>query len=216
MGHIAPLESTPRGVYTGAIGYVAAHHAQFNVAIRTAVLSNREAVMGIGSGIKYSSRDSGDCDECRSKVSFLTRRIPPFQLIETILWDGGFQYLDQHLARMRDCAEYFDYPFNEDQICALIEEHEPTLRVPSRIRVLLSGDGVLEITSAPQVSSPFGQVTLAQSPVNSSDRFLYHKTTHRLLYTAELARANALDCDDALFFNERHDPTDGAIPTMSL
>ena len=216
MGHIAQLESTPRGVYTGAIGYVAAHHAQFNVAIRTAVLSNREGVMGIGSGITYSSRASDEWDECRSKASFLTRRIPPFQLIETILWDGGFQYLDQHLARMRDSAEYFDYPFNEDQTCALIAEHEPTLKVPSRIRVLLSRDGVLEITSAPQVSSPFGQVTLAQSPVNSSDRFLYHKTTHRLLYTAELARANALDCDDALFFNERHELAEGAIHNVFL
>src|SRR5947209_18730288 len=104
---------------------------------------------------------------------------------------------------MRDSAEYFDYPFNEDQTCALIAEHEPTPKVLSKIRVLLSRDGVLEITSAPQVSSPFGQVTLAQSPVNSSDRFLYHKTTHRLLYTAALARANALDSDDALFLTER-------------
>ena len=55
MEHIAELESSSRGVYTGAIGYVAGGRTQFNVAIRTSVVSAGKGIMGVGSGITYDS-----------------------------------------------------------------------------------------------------------------------------------------------------------------
>jgi para-aminobenzoate synthetase/4-amino-4-deoxychorismate lyase len=48
MELISELETTPRGMYTGSIGYFAPTQAQFNVAIRTAVLQHQEGLMGGG------------------------------------------------------------------------------------------------------------------------------------------------------------------------
>ena len=43
MEILAELEPEPRGIYTGAIGYVApGGDAQFNVAIRTALIDERQ------------------------------------------------------------------------------------------------------------------------------------------------------------------------------
>src|SRR5439155_12727836 len=59
MQIIRSLEPGPRGVYTGAIGYVAPDgRAQFNVAIRTAVIDLRAGLLdfGVGSGIVWDSQ----------------------------------------------------------------------------------------------------------------------------------------------------------------
>jgi para-aminobenzoate synthetase/4-amino-4-deoxychorismate lyase len=57
----------------------------------------------------------------------------------------------------------------------------------------------------------FGRVRISGMQVSSTDRFLYHKTTHRDVYERELAAALNAGCDDALFFNERGELTEGAI-----
>jgi para-aminobenzoate synthetase / 4-amino-4-deoxychorismate lyase len=51
-------------------------------------------------------------------------------------------------------------------------------------------------------------VTLSTTPVDSSDPFLYHKTTHRPLYRSELGRHPGYG--DVLFANERGEVTEGA------
>ena len=56
MQIIRELEDEPRGVYTGAIGYIApTKDAIFNVAIRTLVIDGTKGKMGIGSGIVFDS-----------------------------------------------------------------------------------------------------------------------------------------------------------------
>ena len=52
------LECGPRGIYTGSIGFVAPDNsAQFNVAIRTAVIDKRNSTLeyGVGGGIVWDS-----------------------------------------------------------------------------------------------------------------------------------------------------------------
>jgi para-aminobenzoate synthetase/4-amino-4-deoxychorismate lyase len=49
---------------------------------------------------------------------------------------------------------------------------------------------------------------------DSSDVFLFHKTTHRELYNRELARARASGFFDTLFCNERGELTEGAITNV--
>lgn len=77
MEIIRELESSPRGIYTGSIGYFApdtnaAPKAVFNVAIRTIVLENGYGEMGIGSGITYDSQAIDEYVECAIKARFLT------------------------------------------------------------------------------------------------------------------------------------------------
>src|SRR5258705_10196387 len=55
--HIARLENSERGVYTGAIGYLGPGQAHFSVPIRTIVVQEDEGIMGVGSGITYRSEE---------------------------------------------------------------------------------------------------------------------------------------------------------------
>ncbi|HJR61185.1 MAG TPA: aminodeoxychorismate synthase component I [Vicinamibacterales bacterium] len=74
MQIIRDLESMPRGIYTGAIGYFSPRgRAHFNVAIRTVVIDRQagEAEFGVGSGIVWDSVDEDEYDECVLKARML-------------------------------------------------------------------------------------------------------------------------------------------------
>ena len=53
------------------------------------------------------------------------------------------------------------------------------------------------------------QIKLASEPVNTDDRFLYHKTTHRHVYAA--AEAERVGCDEVILWNARGEITEGTI-----
>jgi para-aminobenzoate synthetase / 4-amino-4-deoxychorismate lyase len=81
MELIAELESAPRGVYTGAIGFVEPSangrpRAVFNVAIRTVVvnLDAGTAEYGIGGGITHDSSAEAEYEEALTKARVLTER----------------------------------------------------------------------------------------------------------------------------------------------
>lgn len=74
MEIISELEDSPRGVYTGSIGYVSpGPEAQFNVAIRTVTVDREKALaeFGVGSGVTYDSSAKNEYEECRTKARFL-------------------------------------------------------------------------------------------------------------------------------------------------
>lgn len=75
MEIISELEESPRGVYTGSIGYVSpGPEAQFNVAIRTVTVDRETglAEFGVGSGVTYDSNAGSEYEECRTKSRMLT------------------------------------------------------------------------------------------------------------------------------------------------
>ena len=212
MELISELESTQRGVYTGSIGYFAPGRAQFNVAIRTAVLRGQEGLLGVGGGITYDSSSPEEWKESQSKAAFLTQDAPDFKIIETMRWDGEYRLLEEHLDRMRASAEYFRFQFDEPKARKAIEGLAAAFgQRPHRVRLLLAQDGALELGSSEIDFTPIGRVRLASQTVLSSNRFLYHKTTRRDIFTQELAAARAAQYDDALFFNERGELTEGAV-----
>jgi len=76
MEIIAELEGVPRGVYTGAIGWIAPDRAMtFAVPIRTVELAGASAIMGVGSGIVADSDPDREYDECLLKADFLRRAL---------------------------------------------------------------------------------------------------------------------------------------------
>ena len=108
MELIAGLETSPRGIYTGCIGYlspgggsrgpenlgslgVAAMEACFSVAIRTVCVDRArgQAEYGVGSGVTHYSSAAAEFEECRIKARVLTERRPPFDLFETLRLDAG-------------------------------------------------------------------------------------------------------------------------------
>jgi para-aminobenzoate synthetase/4-amino-4-deoxychorismate lyase len=113
MQIIAALESTPRGLYTGCIGFLApGRQAQFSVAIRTVVIDRQAhlAEYGVGGGIVWESEAASEYDECLTKARVLAESRPHVTLLETILWEptSGYFLLDRHLDRLLESAAYFD------------------------------------------------------------------------------------------------------------
>ncbi len=73
MEIIPELEKAPRGIYTGAIGFISPNgEAYFNVAIRTITMKNKIGQIGIGAGITIGSDPISEFEETVLKASFLT------------------------------------------------------------------------------------------------------------------------------------------------
>jgi para-aminobenzoate synthetase / 4-amino-4-deoxychorismate lyase len=220
MQIIRELEPGPRGVYTGAIGFISPDRSSlFNVAIRTLVLKDGQARMGVGGGIVADSRPLDEYRECLLKASFLTRSRPSFQLIETMLWNNRFALLSLHLDRMESSASYFDFPFDRSSITSQLLEQSnqfpPGER--SRVRLLLDSAGKITVTAtACAPGQATGYVRLSPERVSSGDVFLRHKTTCRDRYERLYAEASAVGFDDVLFRNERGEMTEGAISNIFI
>jgi len=72
MQLIRELESSPRGVYSGAIGYLRPDGAMcFSVAIRCVQLVGERAVYGVGGGIVWDSAAESEWRECAVKAAVL-------------------------------------------------------------------------------------------------------------------------------------------------
>jgi para-aminobenzoate synthetase/4-amino-4-deoxychorismate lyase len=212
MEIIDELEESPRGIYTGSIGYFTRDRAQFNVAIRTVALNKRKGIMGIGGGITHDSSAPDEWNECHWKAAFLLESEAEFKLIETFYWDRGYRFSREHLARLRDSARYWGFKFDQKTIAGQLQRASRKFpQRPCRVRMTLSSDGQLAITHSDYVAQRFGRVGISKRTVKSGDRFLYHKTTNRALYEEELAAARKRELDDVVFFNERGELTEGAI-----
>jgi len=226
MKIIAGLERTARGIYTGAIGYLRpGRRAQFNVAIRTAVVNRVTGVTkyGIGGGIVWDSDAQQEYAECLLKARILRDETAgaDFQLLETTRWAPGQGYalLDEHLARMADSAAYFDFDFEFDRERACNELKDRAQAFPKtaqRVRMLLSASGILDVTSTPLNALPAGPVRLklAANPVRVDNPFLYHKTTRRDVY--DQARASVDDCDEVLLWNRDGYLTEATIANVAV
>jgi para-aminobenzoate synthetase/4-amino-4-deoxychorismate lyase len=214
MEIISELERRPRGVYTGAIGYIAPDgSAQFSVGIRTAVIdiASERLTFGVGSGIVWDSSSAAEYQECLLKAAIFERRPQVFDLLETLRWspDGGFFLLGRHLRRMRRSAEYFQYQFDEPEILSALDRAVAAMAEPQRLRLLLARDGRVRVECAPlgPKSDAPARLGIAAGPIDPSNVFLFHKTTHRVMY----ADAMQPECDDVVLWT-----ADGAVTESTL
>ncbi|MCS6988566.1 MAG: aminodeoxychorismate synthase component I [Chloroherpetonaceae bacterium] len=222
MDIISELEAEPRGVYTGAIGYVSPQkEACFSVAIRTLLVSQSVGEMGIGSGVTIDSAQDIEYDECLLKANFLSKPVEEFALIESIKFCGGFCLLEKHLARLKDSARYFDFRCDESEIRSRLFDYARSLDSARlyKVRVLLERSGRIEISHSLVEPLDRGErlrVAVAEKRANSADKFFYHKTTHRPLYDEASALARELGLADFLFLNERGELAEGAISNVFI
>jgi para-aminobenzoate synthetase component I len=72
MEIIRAVEPYPRGVYCGAIGWMAPDgRADFSVAIRTLSVTGRRIVMNVGGGVVHGSTAAGEWEEALWKARFV-------------------------------------------------------------------------------------------------------------------------------------------------
>lgn len=222
MELICELESTPRGLYCGAIGWMdaprgAARVGDFclSVAIRTLTLGPEErgvraARLGIGAGIVADSRADDEYEESHLKARFLTGLDPGFELFETMFAQARkegpltLRNLDRHLARLGHSARVLGFRFDR---CAALEAVSgllPTLSpgVNWRVRLALSHDGSLQLQHgalAPLAHEPVALV-VAQQRLPDFNPLAAHKTTLRQVLDEGVRAAERAGAFDSLFF----------------
>lgn len=213
------LEFSPRGVYTGAIGFAAPDgSATFSVAIRTLTKVGDHLEYGIGSGIVAGSDAHDEVREWHLKGKFLTHAdTAHVNLIETLRYEPGegLVRVQRHLARLARSAAWLGCPAPTEAIFERLMALQSA--VPLRVRVELAQDGTFVITTAPLGAGPRSdRVAIARSPVERANPFLQHKTTERALFHAATQYAQAHGFADVLFRNEDGEVTEGAISNVFL
>jgi para-aminobenzoate synthetase / 4-amino-4-deoxychorismate lyase len=217
MEIIAELEDSPRGIYTGAIGYLAPPQASdpralFNVAIRTVVLDTESgaAEYGVGGGITFDSVAAAEFDEVLAKARVLSERRPGFALTETLRFDPGtgFAFVDDHLHRLSRSARYFGFAERDDDVRRALELSVAGVDRTCAVRLVLRRDGTVNALVGPALSSPDETLRLAidDERVDRSDPFLYHKTTSRERHRRAIARHP--HADDVILVNDRDEVTE--------
>ena len=213
MEIIAELEKNPRNIYTGTIGFIAPdRRAQFNVAIRTVLVNKRENVAeyGTGGGIVWDSTPASEFRECQTKARLLTHAYPEFSLLESLLWspENGFYLLEGHLERLRKSATYFGFPLDIEGIRILLTESTRALApLDHKVRLLVPEHKSPVIETRPLQSRQGSyHVCLAKEPVDSTNPFLYHKTTLRDVYDQRLK--SHPESHDVLLWNEKGEITE--------
>ncbi|MEA2081752.1 MAG: aminodeoxychorismate synthase component I [Elusimicrobiota bacterium] len=216
MEILRELETEKRNVYTGAVGFLApGGKAVFNVPIRTVLLRGGSGEMGVGSGVVYDSKPLEEYAECVLKADFLTKERKNFCLIESLLFDGKLKNLSAHLDRMRRSAAYFGFYFNDKKIRGVLSGKICKLPHGRRkIRVLLSENGNVSVTAGRAFAPRALKLLFCGRKVDSSNRFLYHKTTERALFDTELAAARKKGFFDLVFVNEKGLVTEGAVTNV--
>ncbi|NDY93361.1 chorismate-binding protein [Ideonella livida] len=239
MGLIRQQETSPRGLYCGAIGWVDAPPAQgglpslaWSVAIRTLEVTQDQVRWGVGGGIVQDSVADNEHAETLWKSRFVFATDPGFALIETLRMTAGGElpWLDTHLARLRHSAARLRWPLDEaalhQRLQALAAQHaNPAAAHPQapawRVRLTLAHDGQLGLTCAPLPPLPGlqpdpltglpGTVDLcwAAQPLAQPGPLATLKTTRRAVYDQAVREAEAQGCFDSLLVDAQGQVLEG-------
>jgi para-aminobenzoate synthetase/4-amino-4-deoxychorismate lyase len=228
MQIIREIETTPRGIYTGAIGWFDAPHGNqaagefcMSVPIRTLLLEAprenglRAGEMGVGAGIVHDSRAADEFAECRLKAGFLTGLPVDFDLFETMhaTYSAGCRHVERHLHRLRRSAACFGFRFDEAAVRKALADACAILAPDNeyRLKLTLKQDGTCTVQTSP-LTPLQGPVTvlLSGQAVAADDIFLHHKTTVRERYDNAWRAAESQGAFDMLFYNTRGELTEGA------
>ena len=214
MQRIGELETRSRGLYTGALGWLApGGDCRFNVAIRTLEIeSNGRAKLGVGSGIVIDAKPQNEYAECLLKARFLTGFDPGFALLETMRIERGeYPLRSLHLQRLKASADALGFACDVPALDAALEAQLPGRREGvHRVRLTLAHEGKIGIAVVPLLDEKRAwQVILVDEMLNADDYLLRHKTTARSLYDRVLAGLPG-GVFDAIFLNASGEVCEGA------
>ncbi|MFP5417507.1 MAG: chorismate-binding protein [Actinomycetes bacterium] len=229
MRIIAELETTPRGVYCGAIGFggptASGPRWAFNVGIRTVLIdrATRTAWYGTGGGITHDSTPAGEYAEALLKAEVLTQPPARFSLLETMLWTpaSGIALWQRHLARLTASAGYFAIPLDvaavRAALDAALDSRAEELRGADAVRLRLlvdqHGRATAEASGTPPPRAEPVRAVIDTVASPSEDPFGRHKTTRRTRYDAAAARHPG--ADDVILVNELGQVTETLIASLA-
>ena len=213
MSIIDDLESEPRGLYTGSIGFLnpcdsgLGFEGVLNVVIRTAQLTPLEngcyqGVYGVGSGIVIDSRPLEEYEECGWKARFLSSLRPEFGIFETLRVERHqCALLDAHLSRLKQSAAALNLPLPYDvteQVQHYLHSLPPGL---CRLKIALNADGVqFSHAEISDLTEP-QRVRVAEEVLPRHDYLRRFKIDRRAVLDQVWQKAEAEGAFDGLLFN---------------
>ncbi|WP_066732147.1 aminodeoxychorismate synthase component I [Cupriavidus sp. D384] len=226
MQIIAELESSPRGLYTGSIGWLDAPQDGarlgafgMSVAIRTLVLAAagqgglRRGEMGVGGGIVHDSVADDEFAECGWKARFLTAHDPGFTLFETMhAHDGVVLHRERHLARIAKSSRTFGFAFDLPAARAALQAEAARLGDGDwRLRMSVDKRGAMAFASGALVplAAAAADVELAELRLPVADPLRRHKLSARSTFDQGWQAAERAGAFDCLFFNTRDELLEG-------
>jgi para-aminobenzoate synthetase/4-amino-4-deoxychorismate lyase len=145
---------------------------------------------------------------------------PDVQLLESILWNNGFFLLPEHLNRLKDSSRTLGFStVQAESIEDALNDLEKTTLTKGKsfkVRLTVSRDGGCTVGAEEIMprSKNVWNCALSPLPTDSRDKYLYHKTTNRALYDAELKKYRQSGFDEVLFCNEQGEVTEGSITNI--
>jgi len=193
----------------------------FNVPIRTVIINKNRGEMGVGGGVVISSKALSEYEECKLKANFLIKRHKEFRLFESILYNKGYVFLEEHLKRLKNSAEYFGFNFDILKIRQVLKEAEEKLSDKKfyKVKLFLNKKGKVEVEWQILKNLKFkgkNQIILSKTKTDSCNVFLYHKTTNRYLYDSEYRKALNNGFCEVIFTNKKGEITEGAISNIFI
>ncbi len=219
MEIIRDHEDSPREVYCGSIGMIQpGGDFVFNVAIRTLWGSSGHYKLGLGGGIVWDSKAENEYEEVKTKSNFLFTTSKNFTIFETMLLNEQREYLwlNEHLKRMQNSAEYWDFSFNRSEAMGYLEQYKNEIEtIPKAVKIELESNGYFhlshrDVTQIPNVVN----VCISERRTHSKDPLIFHKISQRDLYNNELKWARQQGYFEVLFCNEQGNVTEGSITNV--
>ncbi|WP_435695631.1 bifunctional chorismate-binding protein/class IV aminotransferase [Uruburuella suis] len=214
MQIIDALETSPRGLYTGSIGYLKpcpgglGFEGTLNVVIRTLQLKPLsdglyQGTYGVGSGIVADSEAEAEYIECQWKAHFLNALAPEFGVFETLRAEGAqCALLPLHLERLQQAADALNLRLPPDaaqQIGRYLQALPDA--APYRVKALLDSDGLHLSHAACSPLHGAQYALMAPQALPLHDYLRRFKTTRRAAYDAGWQQAEQQGAFDSLFFN---------------
>lgn len=218
MEIIKKLESIPRGIYTGTIGYISPQEdMQFNVAIRTLV-GREQWRYGVGGGLVLDSICEEEWSESLLKKQFIASSNFDFYIFETLLVKGGkVCHLELHLERLRQSAHFFGFKYNEETVQLKMHEAIANTSQNYRLRTELQQNGTVTAIAEPlQAFTGSHRITWASQNTDSKNLFYRYKTSRRDLYDNEFKNFREKGYYDILFVNEKNQLTEASRHNVFL
>jgi len=184
MEVIDELETSPRGVYCGAVGVLGpdadgVNSVGFCVPIRTAEsMGNGQWRFRVGSGIVWDSTAEEEYKECLLKAEVLDKPGAAWGLIETFRSDhGAVDLIEEHLARLHRSAQTFGVPLNEDSI-----REAMTGLSDGVYRLVVSKHGEIQMSKKDVPVPDVIRITRRPARNRAVSLLTSHKTTDRSAY----------------------------------
>lgn len=212
MELIHEIEQNPRGIYTGAIGYILPNNdMQFNVAIRTLSKHMNDDMLkiGVGGGITVNSTSLDEWQEIYTKLQFVRKFYTPnFKLIESLLFSNGkFNNLHEHLQRLAHSSQKLLFACDIALISKRLDELSMQLDTALHYKVRIEIDylGTCAVDFARITPNPKElKVAISDQMIDTTHELFKHKTTSSLvrgLYEQLYQDHKPDNIDELLFIN---------------